>query len=109
METLMTYTLPTIIEEMPKNGWELEAEPIPAGEILQEDFLTPMRISQSELAKKIDCDIKTINKICNGHTAITARTALKLSKFFGTTPEFWLNLQMASDLWHAAHETEKTA
>jgi len=43
--------------EMPKNGWNIEAEPVPAGEILQQDFLTPMGISQSELAKKIDCDI----------------------------------------------------
>ena len=95
--------------EMPKNGWNIEAEPVPAGEILQQDFLTPMGISQSELAKKIDCDIKTVNKICKGHTAITARTALKLSKFFGTTPEFWLNLQMSTDLWRAAQETEKSA
>ncbi len=104
----MMYKSETIMN-MPTTGWEVNVEPVSPGEILQEEFLTPMNMNQSQLAKKIDCDVKTINKICKGHTAITAKTALGLAKVFGTTPEFWLNLQMATDLWHARNQDEKTA
>ena len=82
---------------MPTSGWEVNVEPISPGEILQEEFLTPLHVSQSQLAKKLNVDIKTINKICKGRRAITAKTALGLAKEFGTSPEFWLNLQMATD------------
>ena len=89
---------PTIIK-MPETGWNIKAEPVLPGEVLQEEFLNPLKMTQSALAKKLDCDIKTINKICKGHTSVTARTALGLAKEFGTTPEFWLNLQNSHDLW----------
>jgi addiction module HigA family antidote len=92
---------------MPTTGWEIDAEPISVGEILQEEFLAPMNMSQSQLAKQIDCDVKTINRICKGHTYITVKTALGLAKVFGTTPEFWLNLQMLTDLWQAKNKQKQ--
>jgi len=98
----------TIID-MPETGWNIIAEPVSPGEILQEEFLTPLKMTQSALAKKLDMDVKTINKICNGHTAITARAALGFSRVFGTTPEFWLNLQNTLDLWREKNNQEKIA
>ncbi len=104
----MKSVSPTIIK-MPDFGWQMESEPILPGQMLQEEFLTPLAMTQSALAKKLDCDVKTINKICNGHTAITAKTALGFSAVFGTTAEFWLNLQNTYDLWRERNRAEKSA
>ncbi len=72
--------------------------PIHPGEILQEEFLTPMEISQYRLAKDISVDPRRINEIVHGKRAITADTAFRLGFYFGMTPEFWLNLQSHYDL-----------
>lgn len=74
------------------------------GEILQEEFLRPMGISQSQLARDIDVPHRRINEICVGKRAITTDTALRLSAYFGTSPEFWMNLQTTHDLHLLAHE-----
>lgn len=66
-------------------------------------------MTQSALARKLEWDVKTVNKICNGHTAITAKTALGLSQILGTTPEFWLNLQNSRDLWVERNKAKKSA
>ena len=69
--------------------------PIHPGEILLEEFLTPMKISQYRLAKEIHVPARRINEIVHGKRAITADTALRLSRYFGNSAEFWSNLQSA--------------
>jgi addiction module HigA family antidote len=71
---------------------------ITPGEILDEEFLKPMAITQYRLAKDIGVPPRRINEIVNGQRAITADTALRLGRYFGVSPEFWLNLQTHYDL-----------
>ena len=73
-------------------------DPIHPGEILMEDFLKPYNISQYRLAKDINVPPRRINEIVHGKRAITANTALRLAKFFGTSAELWLNLQSSYEL-----------
>ena len=68
--------------------------PITPGNILLEEFLEPMNISQAKLARDINVPPNRINQIINGKREITTDTALRLAKYFGIEPEFWLNLQM---------------
>jgi len=72
--------------------------PIHPGEILLEEFLKPMGVSQYRLAKAISVPARRINEIVHGKRAITADTALRLSRYFGMTDRFWLNLQTRYDL-----------
>ena len=72
--------------------------PIHPGEILKEEFLEPMGISQYRLAKDISVPPRRINEIVHGKRAITADTALRLGRFFNISPQFWLNLQTRYDL-----------
>ena len=72
--------------------------PIHPGEILREEFLAPLGISQSRLAKETNVPPRRINEIVRGSRAISADTALRLSRFFGTSERFWLNLQSRYDL-----------
>jgi antitoxin HigA-1 len=74
--------------------------PTPPGEILLEEWLKPMRLTQLGLAKKMGVDIQLVN----GRRSVTAKTTLLLAKVLKTSPEFWLNAQMAVDLSQAAHE-----
>jgi antitoxin HigA-1 len=76
-------------------------DPIPPGEILAEEFMKPNRISQNRLARDIDVNPARINDIVHGRSAITASIALRLGKYFGTTPELWMNLQSDYDLRQA--------
>ena len=73
-------------------------ESISPGEILEEEFLKPMNISQSQLARDIDVPQRRINEITRGKRAITPDTAIRLSVYFGTSAEFWMNLQTTYDL-----------
>lgn len=73
-------------------------EPITPGEILLEEYLNPLSLSQNQLARDLDVPAGRINEIIRGKRAITADTALRLSIYFGTTPEFWLNLQTDFEL-----------
>ena len=73
-------------------------KPIHPGEILLEEFLVPMEISQYRLAKAISVSPRRINEIVHGNRSITADTALRLSRFFGTTDRFWMNLQARYEL-----------
>lgn len=68
------------------------------GEILVEEFLKPMNLSQNKLAMELRVPCHRINEIVHGRRSITADTALRLGRFFGTTPEFWMNLQQSYDL-----------
>ena len=72
--------------------------PIHPGEILLEEFLEPMELSQYRLAKDISVPARRINEIVHGKRAITADTALRLARYFGTSERFWLNLQIRHDL-----------
>lgn len=72
--------------------------PIHPGEILREEFLEPMGISQYKLAKDISVPPRRINEIVHGKRSITADTALRLGRFFNMSPQFWLNLQTRYDL-----------
>ena len=73
-------------------------KPIHPGEILLEEFLAPMEISQYRVAKDISVPPRRINEIVHGKRAITADTALRLSRYFGMTEEFWMNLQARYEL-----------
>jgi len=75
-----------------------ELPPIHPGEVLMEEFLDPMGISQYRLAKDITVPPRRINEIVHGKRSITADTALRLGRFFGMSPQFWLNLQTRYDL-----------
>lgn len=72
--------------------------PIHPGEILLEEFLNPLAISQYRLAKDISVPPRRINEIVHGKRGVTADTALRLARFFGTTAQFWLNLQTRYEL-----------
>ena len=72
--------------------------PIHPGEILLEEFLNPMGISQYRLAKETSMPPRRINEIVQGKRSISANTALRLARYFGTTDRFWLNLQARYDL-----------
>lgn len=78
------------------------------GEVLLEDFLTPMGITQKALAEAIRVPFQRVNEIVAGKRGVTPSTALRLAKYFGTTPGFWLNLQMRCDIQSAlaAEESE---
>lgn len=74
-------------------------KPTSPGELLREEFLLPLNITQKELANHIRCDYKVINRIVNEKAAVTPEIAMRLALALETTPEFWLNAQMAQDLW----------
>ena len=80
---------------------EMTRRPTTPGEILHEEFLKPLGMSQKELALHLGCDVKVVNRIVNGRTSVTAEMALKLSASFQTSPDFWLNAQQAVDLHQA--------
>ncbi len=82
--------------------------PTTPGEILSEEFLKPLGMTQKELADHIGCHISVINRIVNYRTSVTAKMALKLAATFGTTPEFWLNTQQALNLYKASKEITDT-
>jgi antitoxin HigA-1 len=90
---------------------EIIYPPIHPGEILLEEFMEPLGLSQDELAEALDVDPERINGIVTGKTSITADTALRLARYFGTTPQLWMNLQAKYDLEVAqdakAEEIEK--
>jgi len=73
-------------------------EPIHPGEILEEEFMRPVRLSANTVAKRIDVPVTRISEIVRGRRGITADTALRLAHFFGTSPELWLGLQAEYDL-----------
>ena len=75
-------------------------EPTHPGEMLLEEFLKPMRLSQRDLADGIHVPYQRINEIVNGRRGVTPSTALRLAKYFGTSAGFWMNLQLRWDLYH---------
>ncbi len=82
-------------------------EPTHPGEMLREEFLLPMNITQRELADAIHVPYQRINELVNKKRGVTPSTALRLSKFFGVSPDFWLSLQMRSELYKAQAAEQK--
>src|SRR5436309_15696591 len=82
----------------------IKRKPTSPGEILREEFLIPLRLTQKQLAHHIGCDLKVINRIVNEKTQLTPKMAMKLAATFNTTADFWLNAQKALDLYQASLE-----
>lgn len=78
-------------------------KPATVGEILVEEFLTPLNLTQSALAEAMGVPRKHVNELCNQRRSVTAATALILARVFSNSPDFWLNIQRRTDLWNALH------
>ena len=84
-----------------------DREPTHPGEMLREEFLTPMKLSQRDLAKAIRVPYQRVNEIVRRKRGVTPSTALRLAKYFGTSAGFWMNLQLRWDLYHARQVEEE--
>ena len=82
-------------------------QPVSVGEMLKEEFLIPMNITQNQLANAMGVGRKTVNELCNNRRAITADTALILATVFGNSAEFWMNLQQRNELWNALNTPDR--
>lgn len=80
--------------------------PTTPGEILREEYLIPMGITQKKLADHIGVDVKVINRIVNERSGLTPEMAVKLGYALGTSPQFWINAQVAVDIWDAEQNME---
>ena len=78
-------------------------KPATVGEILVEEFMLPLGLTQANLAAAMGVQRKHVNELCNNRRTVTAPTALILARVFGNSPDFWLNVQRRSDLWEALH------
>jgi addiction module HigA family antidote len=85
----------------------IDREPTTPGEILDEEFLKPLDLTQKQLADHIGCDVKVINRIINSRSSVSAEMAVKLASAFRTSPEFWLNAQQAVDVYKARQKVMK--
>ena len=84
-------------------------KPASVGEILIEEFMEPMGLTQAALAEAMGVQRKHVNELCNERRSVTAATALILARVFGNSPDFWLNVQRRSDLWQAMHSPRERA
>jgi addiction module HigA family antidote len=82
-------------------------KPVSVGEMLVEEFMSPLNITQEQLSQAMGVSRKTVSELCNNRRAITADTALMLAKVFGNTPVFWLNLQQRNELWAALNTPKR--
>jgi antitoxin HigA-1 len=90
----------------PTTGWAFQRVTTHPGEVLLEEFLKPLEITQHKLAMGIHVPATRIGEIVHGRRAITPETSLRLARYFGTSPEFWLNLQQSFDLTKVKVEQE---
>ena len=84
-------------------------QPASVGEMITEEFLEPLELTQGQLAESMGVSRKTVNELCTNRRAITADTALMLATAFGNTAEFWLNLQQRNDIWKALNTPKRRA
>lgn len=82
-------------------------KPASVGEILVEEFMQPMGLTQGVLAEAMGVQRKHVNELCNGRRTVTAATALILARVLGTSPDFWLNVQQRTDLWEAMNSPKE--
>ena len=86
---------------------KIRRPPTTPGEILHEEFLKPLGMTQAQLAEHLGCDVKVVNRIVNGRSVVTAEMAIRLGAAFRMTPEFWLNAQQAVDIYEASRRLKK--
>jgi addiction module HigA family antidote len=84
-------------------------KPATVGEILTEEFMQPLGLTQGALAEAMGVQRKHVNELCGNRRNVTAATALILARVFGNSSEFWLNLQRRNDLWHVMNTPEERA
>ena len=84
-------------------------KPVTVGEMLTEEFMEPLGLTQGELAEAMGVQRKHVHELCNNRRNVTAATALILARVFGTSPDFWLNIQRRSDIWDAMHNPKDLA
>ncbi len=82
-------------------------KPASVSEILTEEFLEPLNLTQSALAEAMGVPRKHVNELCNDRRSVTAPTALILARVFGNSPDFWLNVQRRTDLWQAMNNAKE--
>ena len=85
----------------------MKRKPTTPGEILREEFLIPLKLTQKQLADHIGCDLKVINRIVNQKAQVTPKLAIKLAAAFSTTPDFWLNAQKTIDIYNASRQIRR--
>lgn len=86
---------------------KIRRPPTSPGEILHDEFLKPLGMTQAALAKHLGCDVKVVNRIVNGRSAVSADMAIRLGAAFRMSPEFWLNAQQAVDIYEASRRLKK--
>ena len=84
-------------------------KPATVGEILVEEFMRPMGLTQGALAEAMGVQRKHVNELCNARRSVTAATALILARVFGNSPDFWLNVQRRNDLWQVMNSPDERA
>jgi addiction module HigA family antidote len=82
-------------------------KPASVGEILVDEFMKPLGLTQGELAEAMGVPRKHVNELCNDRRTITADTALMLARVFGNSADFWLNVQRRNDVWEALHSPKR--
>ena len=84
-------------------------KPVTVGVMLTDEFMEPLGLTQGALAEAMGVQRKHVNELCNNRRNVTAATALILARVFGTSPDFWLNIQRRSDIWDAMHNPKDLA
>ena len=84
-------------------------QPVSVGEMITEEFLVPMELTQGQLAEAMGVSRKTVNELCINRRTVTVDTALMFATVFGNTADFWLNLQQRNELWKALHTPKRKA
>jgi addiction module HigA family antidote len=84
-------------------------KPATVGEILTEEFMQPLGLTQAALAEAMGVQRKHVNELCNDRRSVTAATALILARVFGNSPDFWLNVQRRNDLWQVMNSPDERA
>ena len=84
-------------------------KPVSVGEIITEEFLIPMQLTQNQLAKAMGVSRRTVNELCTQKRSVTVDTALMLARVFDNSPEFWLNLERRNNIWTALHTPKRKA
>ena len=82
-------------------------KPVTVGAMLEEEFMKPLKLTQTALAQAMGVERRLVNELCNGRRAVTVDTALMLARVFGNTPEFWLNVQRRTYLCEALNTPER--
>jgi addiction module HigA family antidote len=101
-----TKLFPSLRGSIPRNSLSVLSflRTLSAREMLLEEFLVPMEMTQRALAEELGLSVQSVNLIIKGKRGITAETAVRLSRVFKNSPQFWLGLQMDWDLWHAERD-----